>query len=231
MDAVYLFRDCGDDSELRHSLRSLANLGQVDRVVVSGTHPDWLAGDVVRVAPSVHPPGKFLDAWANLVAAVEDPRVSDEFVLMNDDFFVLRPVDDLPVLARCTWPEWRPTISRGLMRRRATADALALLDVDPVAAYEGHRPLLIDKRIMRQVIPAVDAQKQAVAPVWVRTVYGNAAHGGAGRLAGDAKIYSHKLVPGDDDDFVSTSDPAWSTGRVGEWLRARFPDPCRYERR
>jgi hypothetical protein len=230
VDAVYLFGGAGDD-ELRHSLRSVANLRQVDRVVVSGMHPDWLAGDVLRVSPAPHPPGKFESAWANLVAAVRDPRVSDEFVLMNDDFFILEPVDVLPVLARCPWPEWRPTMSRGGARRRATAAALALLGVDPVTAYEGHRPLLVGKRVMEDVIPAVDAQNQRAAPVWVRTVYGNAAFGGRGVVAGDAKIYRHRDMPPDGAVFVSTSDQAWSTGRVGQWLRARFPNPCRHERR
>jgi hypothetical protein len=81
------------------------------------------------------------------------------------------------------------------------------------------------------VIPAVDAQRQAVAPVWVRTVYGNAAFGGDALVAGDAKISDHRSVPAAGDVFVSTSDQAWSTGRVGEWLRARFVEPSRYERR
>ncbi len=230
MHAVYLFGGAGDD-ELRHSLRSLANLRQVDRVAVSGLHPEWLADDVLRVTPAPHPPGKFQSAWANLVAAVNDPRVSDEFVLMNDDFFVLEPVDDLPVLARCRWSEWHPTMSRGGARRRNTAAALALLGVDPVLTYEGHRPLVVDKRVMRDVIPAVDAQNQRAAPVWVRTVYGNAAYGGRGEVVGDAKIYRHRDMPAEGQAFVSTSDQAWETGRVGQWLRARFPDPCRHERR
>lgn len=233
MDAVYLFGGSSDGSELRYSLRSLVNLPQVDRVFVSSGigHPGWLSGDVVRIVPERHGPGRFASAWANLKAAAGDDRLSDEFLLMNDDFFVLRPVDAVPVLHRCDLDAWRPKMSRAHFRMTATRAAMDAAGAAGRYCWEGHYPMVIRRDLFARTVAAVDAQRQDRGAVWNRTVYGNLAHPFGGTPAQDVKIHDHRAVPAAGDTFTSTSDSAWATGRVGEWLRARFPEPCHHERR
>jgi hypothetical protein len=227
MDAVYLYGPGGDD-ELRHSLRSLVNLRQVDRVVVSGAQPAWLSNDVVRVIPGRHPAGKHHDTWANLRAAVDDPRVSDEFVLMNDDFFVLEQVDSIPVLHAGVL---EPRAERSAFqdkRRDTTLDMLGRLDCDARLSYELHVPMVIHKYLMAGLMTAVEAANRREL-VWKRTLYGNVAHPGVGDYARDVKVHDFDTVPAPGQVFVSTSDYTFRRAPVGEWLRRRFPKASRYE--
>ncbi len=227
MDAVYLYGPGGDD-ELRHSLRTLVNLRQVDRVVVAGAQPAWLSEDVVRVIPKKHRAGKHNDTWANLRAAVDDPRVSEEFVLMNDDFFVLHPVDAIPVLHAGVL---EPRAERSAFqdkRRDTTLDMLDRLGCEARLSYELHVPMVMHRFLMAGLMTSVEAANRADL-VWKRTLYGNVAHPGVGDLAADVKIHGFDTVPADDQVFVSTSDYTFRRAPVGEWLRRRFPKASRYE--
>lgn len=232
MDAVYLYgAGIAGDGELRYSLRSLTNLPQVDRVVVAGAHPAWLAGDVLRVVPDTHRPGKHFDTWANLRAAVNDRRVSDEFVLMNDDFFVVDRVDVVPVWQRGVLSRWEVRTATQDKRRDHTISMLEKLEIDGRLSYELHAPMVMHRRLMADLMArAEDCLPSGSEPPWKRSLYGNAAHPGVGELRDDVKIYDFTSVPQAGQEFVSTSDYTWRRGAVGEWLRARFVEPCRHER-
>jgi len=231
VDAVYLFGGAGGEDELKFSLRTVGNLRQVDRVVVAGHPPDWLAGEVLHVPPAGHPPGKHHSTWANLRAACADRRLSDEFVLMNDDFFVLEPVDAVPVWHAGVLTN-RPVLRKHHDRRRdATLAVLATLGSPGRLSYELHVPMVIHRRLMLALMDEADALRPAGAdPVWKRTLYGNLAHPGVGELHTDVKARDVFDVPADGQLFVSASDFTWRRGAVGRWVRTRFPDRCRYER-
>ena len=230
MDAVYLFGAAGED-ELRHSLRSLANLEQVDRVAVAGYQPAWLTDDVIRVVPDNHRPGKHFDTWANLTAAVSDRRLSDDFVLMNDDFFVLERLPVVPVWQHGVLSKHVARTHEQDKRRDSTIDMLEQIGAFGRLSYELHVPMVMHRPAMRAIMRRVDALVRARAePPWKRTVYGNFAHPGVGEYHDDVKIRDYDTVPADGDVYVSTSDYTWRRGRVGQWLRDRFPAPSRWER-
>jgi hypothetical protein len=237
MDAVYLFGGTDDGAQLRHSLRTVANLRQVDRVVVAGLAPDWLSGDVLHVPPDNHGPGKHADTWANLRAACLDRRLSDEFVLMNDDFFVLAPVDAVPV--------WHDGVLSGRALRTAHQDKRrdeTLRVVEALAAphagrlsYELHVPIVMHRHLMGALMRRVEELRPGRRgvfdpPVWKRTLYGNVAHPGEGTRHADVKIRDFDRVPAVGDLFTSTSDYTWRRGQVGRWLRERFDRPSPFER-
>lgn len=230
MDAVYLFAAGGED-ELRHSLRSLANLKQVDRVAVAGYQPGWLTDDVVRVVPDNHRPGKHFDTWANLAAAVADRRLSDDFVLMNDDFYALQPLPVVPVWQHGVLSKHIARTHEQDRRRDSTIDMLERVGAYGRLSYELHVPMVMHRPAMRALMRRVEAVMPARAePPWKRTVYGNYAHPGVGELHDDVKIRDYESVPGPADLFVSTSDYTWRRGAVGQWLRDRFSVPSRWER-
>ncbi|GGK89211.1 hypothetical protein [Mangrovihabitans endophyticus] len=232
MDAVYLVGP--ESEELRYSLRSLQNLPQVDRVVVAGRTPSWLCG-VEHLAPVPDRPGKHWSTWANLRAAAACPDVSDRFVLMNDDFFALQPVEEIPVWHRGPVGDHlanhRATGNAKMAGRRMdTLDMLEAIGVPGRLDYELHTPMVMDKAVLAEVIGRADRVRTVKSePVGKRTLYGNAAVVG-GEVHADVKIRWFRDVPADGDLFVSTSDHTWSTGAVGRWLRRRFGQPCRYER-
>jgi hypothetical protein len=101
MDIVYIYRHSRDDGrELRYSLRSLSNVPH-GKVFIIGDKPKWTKG-IVHV-PASDPHGlKALNALHKITVACRDPRVSEDFVLMNDDFYVLKPIPGIPTLHRGT---------------------------------------------------------------------------------------------------------------------------------
>ena len=90
MDAVYICRH-GNNEELRYSLRSIENLKEVNNVWVIGGKPNWYVGNHIPVQSST----KYTHAITNLHVLTRQKQISEEFILMNDDFFVIKPVDKL----------------------------------------------------------------------------------------------------------------------------------------
>jgi len=88
VDIVYICR-FGDNEELRYSIRSLVNVPH-DEIWVVGGRPGWYNGKYIGVRPMAD---KYAHARENLKNIVLDKRISENFILMNDDFFIIEPVD------------------------------------------------------------------------------------------------------------------------------------------
>lgn len=222
--------DCA--SELRYCLRSIAaHMPTTERVWLVGTPPSWAEGTTrIDVPQDAH---KVANSRRNLRTACEHPDVPEEFLLFNDDFFVMTRVDDVPVLhagplgahyARVHARVGRSAFARML---HSTADLLHTRmpqDAD-VLSYALHLPMPVNKAGMLEAIAAVDGLKW---PVSLRTVYGNLA-GIGGTRAIDVKVATrdHPPVKG---PFLSVSDRAWALYPVGRVIRAAFSEPCAFER-
>jgi hypothetical protein len=91
MDIVYILKSNWDDRELKYSLRSLKNL-IFDNIFIVWDCPRWLkninhikADDPYKV--------KSLNALHKIKIACLDKRISDDFILMNDDFYILKQTE------------------------------------------------------------------------------------------------------------------------------------------
>jgi hypothetical protein len=227
VDAVYVVRAGDRNEELRYSLRSIVAHLPRGRVWIVGHAPRWVSG--VEHLPTVQASSRFANSRANLLHACEHPDVPERFVLMHDDFFILLPVEAIPVLHRGsigrTLGARRPTTSY----RRALATVRDVLIAGGVAVpldYELHVPLVVEKASMletlRREVPVVTAAA-------VRSLYGNLNAIG-GEEAVDVKIHATRTSIPEDAAFVSTTDSSFANGRVGAEIRARFPEPSPFER-
>lgn len=228
MDVVYLVREGDQNEELRHSLRSLSHLPH-DRVFLAGYAPAWTTR-VGRLPTRQSRGTKYRNTERNLRAALESPAVSDPFVLMNDDFFILRAIDEVPVLHRGPLAAFLPAKPGRLggygSHRAATAAVIESLGIaDPLAYEPIHTPLPVRKEPMLRALEL----GAGIQGLQYRTLYGNLA-GIGGELSPNVKIVDTAAVPSDDDLFVSTEDRSWERGAVGAYLRRRFAAPSPYER-
>ncbi|MFD7516083.1 hypothetical protein ACFV85_14950 [Streptomyces niveus] len=227
MDVVYVVEPGDGNEELRYSLRSLAAHLPHDRVWIAGHRPAWVSGDVGHI-PTTQQGSRFRNSTGNLRAACEHPDVSEEFAYFNDDFFVMEPADEVPRWHRGPLDAVIASTRSSLYRRGAQATALLMsrmrLDTDgPLLSYEMHAPMVVTKAGMLQALDA-----GAGLPVLhKRTLYGNMQQLG-GDQADDVKVRTLDDGP-PDAAFWSTSDAAFTGGRIGVLIRAAFPDPCRYE--
>lgn len=238
MDVVYLVRPGNRNEELRWSLRTLVNLPH-DRVWIVGHLPNWIDRHKVQYLRTEQYELKHANTLNNLATACDHSDISDRFVLMNDDFFVLQPVDQLPVLHCGPVDEWIASRSDTSYRLRAirTRDLLVELGYDGsrLLFYELHVPMPVDRAVMMEAIKLMRGQRKP----WTynkRTLYGNLA-GIGGERTTDCKIMDDAkwdrlggAATVEQWRFLSTIDGSFKYGKLGRWLRARFPDRSPYER-
>lgn len=226
IDVVYVVRPGARNEELRYSLRSLANVPH-GRVFIAGYRPPWVDAESIR-APNRHG-DKQGNAQRNLKAACEDPRVSDPFLIMNDDFFILRRMRRVPILHRGKLEDviaehkYRSQYVRSMI---ATAELLATLGCKAPVSYEMHAPLPIDKGGMLRALEL----GRHIYGVHNRTLYGNL-FGIKGRKSDDCKVYSERDTGWREWPFLSTNDNGFRKLKAGVYVRELFPDRSPYEKR
>ena len=93
-DVLYAVRHGEVNAALRLSLRSLANLPH-RRVFIAGFCPSWVRG--VTVVETPRRANKFDSIEENVRRGLAHPEMGDEVIYMNDDFYVTRPVERVPV--------------------------------------------------------------------------------------------------------------------------------------
>jgi hypothetical protein len=227
-DLVIPVRPGESNQELRYALRSFAQNLPHRRIVIAGYKPSWLR-NVLHI-PVRQRPSKYASSTANLLAACRHAEVSDDFLLCNDDFYVLAPIEQMPVYHRgpvSAIEAYYRTRANGayLQGMRATRDLLVKLGHDNPISYELHVPMPMNKHRFLEIYRL----GKHIPVLHKRTLYGNVAGLGGTRLR-DPKVVSRTERFGKNAVFLSTMDSSW-LGPVGAHIRAAFPRPCRYEGR
>jgi hypothetical protein len=225
------------NEELRHALRSVAANLPHGRVWLAGHMPTWVRG--CGHVPSPQGGTKHMNTWRSIAAACEDRRVSEEFVLWNDDFYLMRPLGGPPpVLHRGTVREYLEGLPQNVRRSAyhrglaATAEILIRLGVPDPLCYELHVPMPMTKSGLlaarRAALAPGMPPSQALQP---RTLVGNLS-GLGGERAEDVKVCSpHDPPPPPtwDPRFLSSGDASWGRHPALRAVEEAFPEPCRYE--
>lgn len=223
MDVLYVCR-AGRNEELRYALRSLANLPH-DRVWIAGGWPEWVQG--CETVPVKRVSSKYHSSTANLRAALE-AGVSDEFVFMNDDLFLMEPIAEVPVLhlgpiEQVASKHQTHSYSR---KMRLLADWLKSQGHPEPLCYEVHAPMVMSRTGMLEVLD-LPAPAEAVM-THKRTLYGNHFEvGGTQTRDFKAGRMSDEWAKG--RPFLSTSDHVFAKGDIGRYIRETFPEPGPYE--
>lgn len=219
MDVVYPYKARPLDLELRYSIRSLVNVSH-SKVIVAGDKPN-LRVTHVPVRRNVD---RYRSSTANILAAAERAVETDQFIVMNDDIFILEP-----------WTfrhENRGTVDEflasgkpaGLYRIRVekTRDILAAHGVSEPLWFGLHTPTVYDRRKLIDLIKDFRGERYLL-----RTLYHNLFPQPSTRRE-DVK---HKTWMGSPSgDVLSISDQcAWKPA-FRRWVERRFPHPSVYER-
>lgn len=226
-DLVVPVRQLPANERLRYALRSWAAHLPHRRVWLVGYRPVWTAG--VGHIPTVQDTAGY-SITAAVRAACEHPRVSDRFLLLDPDVFLMAPAEEVPVLhagpvrdldlGRYCGCSSGPT-AQGVTETR---DLLASLDHPNPLSYELAVPLPVDKA---GILDAVN-RAEGLPTVHVRTLYGNLA-GIGGEQAEDVRINHRAPRDYQGQQFVSARPDAFNHGAVGRYVRDAFWVPCRYE--
>lgn len=240
LSAVWVYWAGGaDGDELRYSIRSATkNLADLKNVAICGDIPDWFTGD------SIHSPkwtkrdnmrefrtrkwAKWIDSIVKLRRIIDDDRITDRFLWMYDDTFIVRPTSIADLETPCVGGTLRTNERGNLWRaaRRRTAQALADRGL-PRRDYSTHYPLVFTKSKLLQTIEEFECDTR---PRVIESLYGNQ-H--ATRTRPTAGVFHYRRSPGPGWTIPTDVDVINVGGfnrHVASVITPMFPDPSPYER-
>lgn len=225
-DLIYILKADIDTEELKYSLRSVEKNFPIRRVWFVGGQPEGLEPDI-RIPHVQVGNNKWEMIRSSMWKAVNDERLSEDFFLFNDDFFVMEPVDT---------DSFRNFVDGTLERRidelhsevgmNAYTRTLFKLEQElktmhePTMNFDVHLPMLLNKEQVRSTLYKCSSPQ-------MRSAIGN-----INRLPfvihPDVKVYDLESVPVN-ETYLSTNDDTFRKGNVGKYIRETFTTKSRFE--
>lgn len=223
-----------DRDDLRHSLRSIHQHLNVPirDVWVIGDVPDWFTGVKMPLDPK---PTKFANQRASIDAYVNHPGAADTFILMNDDMYLLEPIEVIEPFCNIalsdTWGNDHHGNHGPDCWTCAVKDTAAWTQQwagEPVRLYECHTPLHFTTRLLAKAMADYPSDRRFT----VGELFPIAGHGDTpSRHAGNAKVKAHDNLEHKlnlDMPWISGNPDSWD-GALGAWVRAQWPHPSPWE--
>jgi hypothetical protein len=160
MDIVYVLKNepsDWQDNEIRYSLRSLERFGRnYDRVFLVGGKPDFLDyNKIIHLAHQDKYAVPDYNVFLKLIYACSNSDISENFVLFNDDFYLLRYIS----LRTIPYYYKREEIST-IYGNKNTFNDTALLTREfllkynkPIFDFKPHYPIIYNKTKLQSLIP------------------------------------------------------------------------------
>ena len=224
LDVVYFIKDGVKNEEFRYSLRSICENMPFNRVWVFGGCPTNIIPDV-RIRVNQEGKTKWDRVHAMFKLACENKELSDDFILFNDDFFIMKPTDRVDVYHRGLLEDHVKVLGKG-----PYATMLSGIDAElkrrglSSYSYELHIPFIFNKKKLLKLLNDNPDLR------CTRTMYGNTYKIGGERKS-DVKIFSAKPafdfknsdMLSTDDSVINVNNDAW------RWLKKQFPKKSKYE--
>lgn len=235
MDVVWICRN-GPNEELRYSIRSVVAHMPHNKILVVGGKPDWYTGPFLPVDTFIgnrKSTNKYENAKNNIRQIIDSTAVADEFIFMNDDFYIMKPFDKIPYyhgglfedkIKQFKLYSRDSEYTKMLTRTQSVLNGMGI--ADPLD-YTLHVPITYHKHKLAQVLPY---------PGSIRTLYGNI-HKVGGKHMEDVKVHPKRVNPHAPEPFdymnrkvtlLSTSDSSFESVKRN-LLGKVFTKPSKYE--
>lgn len=233
MDYVYICRD-GENEELRYSIRSVIKNGIPGTIWVVGSKPKWYSGNFIDVAQNK---SKYDNATNNLKAIIQSKKISNSFILMNDDFFIIKKINKINQYHGESFSKKidlynnLAEFSSYTERLNNTFDMLRSMGHEDPIDYELHVPMVMQKRKLEEILPIIIKKNV----LW-RTMYGNK-YSIKGKTIFDVKVYVNGPLATRKINFINQDCPYISSDDhsfqaiLHFYLDGMFPYPSEYEKR
>lgn len=244
IDVVYVLGTGSNwqNNELRLSIRSVAeNLKDMGSVFVVGEDPGFL-----KYVTHVYYPDDFENnnADANIINKLlhicELGKLSENFLVMADDSFILSPVKaaNIPHYTKGDLKNFnqRPGYFNVNIWRQRLGRTKDILIMNKLSTwhFDCHLPFIVNKKKFVEIFKRFD-YASFIGYTW-KSIYGNAAMVHPELLK--SMDYSIFLKYTDQElqrrlshfPFMSVNDGGL-TENVKAWLQNRFPNPCKFEKK
>lgn len=219
-DVVIPYRRSRSD-ELIYALRSLKNVPHGDV---------WVIGDDPNLNVHHIPYRQAYDIAKNtlniLNLAVSTPEISEDFIWMADDTYIMQPIRKVPIMHRGTYDrlleryEGR-VYNYYVQRMIKTNIKLKGLGVQNPLCYELHVPFVISKKKWLQVSEHITPDLNKLS------MYGNLCNLG-GIKTRDVKVRQKDWIP--QGPFASSHERTFGSNSLGRKVRELFGERSVYEK-
>jgi hypothetical protein len=231
------------NNELRFSLRSIEkNAVNIGNIFIVGEKPDFLSKDVIHIKaldifnPNVNADGNII---TKVLAACADERLSEDFLFINDDHLILKPVDlsQVPAFHKGDMNTYKADywLTNNYWRSSRLKKTMETLNEKGLTAYhfDCHTPILFNKKLFPQVIARFDYQLDC--GLTMKSLYGNSIYSESGKLLEGEKKKVFKHMTTDqlnkhlyDCGYMSFNDFGLNNS-LKIWLYNQFPNRSKWE--
>lgn len=230
MDFVYICKE-GINEELKYSIRSVVESFPDSNIWVVGGKPDWYVGNYIKVEQRE---SKYKNAVENLKTISVSDQISESFVLMNDDFYIIKKINKIEnfhggyLLNKINLYQKLNGNSQYTRKLSGTYKKLKALGFENPLDYELHVPMIMEKTKLKIVLELIDQF------LW-RSIYGNKFNVGGTEMQ-DVKVYnSGPLVLKsynlniDNHTYLSSADSSFNN-IFNKILKDRFNKKTKFEK-
>jgi hypothetical protein len=229
MNFVYLCRP-GSNEELRYSIRSVVKNTENPNIWIVGGKPSWYVGNYIKSDQSQD---KYENVVNSLNTIVNCKSIPEDFVLMNDDFYIIKPINKINTYHGGSFQKKVEIFTDNAKSSYYTSllintnNILKDAGIENPLDYAIHVPIELNKQKLSTVIQS---------KVSIRTMYGNLFDIG-GTEVDDVKFHrmaTRKWAKSPDlntmdFEYLSTGDESFP--EVYEnILKDMFKDPSPYEK-
>ena len=244
-DLVYILKPSEKNTDLKYSLRSVDKFCHFRYIWFVGYKPLWTKN--TKYIPTVQNKDKWKNSIINYMAACKCPLVSDNFVLMNDDFFAINEIKDWDTNLNVYLGDLRDEVEKYKDEPKKSrwkfdyaVDLLTEMNCPTMYNYETHLPIIINKHRFLEMMkrPELIEFQKTEKVLHKRSIYKNLypdTNLPEPRLIEDVKItlkydLSSKWLK---EDWLSVFDNVTNNHKeypkVNSFLTKLFPEKCRYE--
>jgi hypothetical protein len=242
IDVVYVLGTGSrwNDNEIRFSLRSIEkNLRNFRNVYIVGHCPEFLQNVIHIKSRDVFDPGKNADGniIKKVLLACKEKGLSDDFLFINDDHLVLKPiqVSKVPSFHKGDMKDfpaeyWKLNFWRSRLRR--TFDALLLSKLSTLH-FDCHTPILFNKLKFPEIISAFNYQDDI--GYTMKSLYGNVMYPNAPLLTNQKRTVFRPFTRAELSErfrgpqFLSFNDQGLNAS-LKWWLIEKFPAKSGFEK-
>lgn len=220
-----------DNNEIRYSLRSAEKYFKHSKVFIVGERPAWLQN--IEHIEAIDPyDNKLKNSIHKLHAAVQEERLPQRFVLMNDDFYFAKETKTLPVYHKgsLSGTLGRHPTSSGYYYEAmwVTKMLLEKAGIENANDYSLHFPMVFDKARVHWLCSSMRYKREGFL---FRTFYANYFKL-KGTERSDVKLKGQNTAAVLNKlafDMFSTDDDIIASPVFQKWIAKKYPKPSRYE--
>ena len=204
--------------ELKYSIRSAVKNVDIEKVILLGDKkPSWFMPSDKAIfvsSPYIPDPNSPIASvpWNHLKRLMESNVYSGEFLLFNDDFFVIDKLDKWCDVHRDE-NDYFLKVSKNVEYDRREKRAYASLNLPNMKHYNLHIPMRVDTHNLHDAFSF--RLRSIYSDLPFKTIYGN-------MFLKDISVPYADVKNSPDGVFFSSSEQTWYKH---EWLREKFQEP------